>query len=191
LERFRSRQQETADDSVGRRVPAPFPAPSTPTRLRPHSQLRLPCQPTTCSAVTALLSLASGSREHPSYIRRHFARPSSLTLEVSRVRRHRACRRAALNNSTSAPFSARRPLRSMKTKIQPHVFLVSAHAYCPCVSHRSNHLANPLAAGSQPRETILQAVPCRQDRSAHFSKPDPRTTRIAPATSKTHSAGTR
>ena len=52
--------KKTADDSAGRRVPASLPAPSTPTRLRPHPQLRLPCQPTTRSPVAALLPLTSG-----------------------------------------------------------------------------------------------------------------------------------
>jgi hypothetical protein len=68
-----------------------LPAPSTPTRLRPYPQLRLPCQPATCSPVAALLALASRATKHSSYPRRHFTRPLSLTLEVSHVRRHHAC----------------------------------------------------------------------------------------------------
>jgi Putative transposase len=43
-----------------------LPAPSTPTRLRPYPQLRLPCQPATCSPVAALLALASRATKHPS-----------------------------------------------------------------------------------------------------------------------------
>jgi hypothetical protein len=79
----------------------------------------------------------------------------------------------------------------MKTKIQPRIFLVPARAYCPFVSHRSNHLANPLAAEFRPLETNLPAAPCRQVRSTQLEKPDPHTTRIASATSKAHSAGSR
>ena len=42
LARLRSRQQEAADDSARRRVPAPLPPAPAPARLRAHPQLRLP-----------------------------------------------------------------------------------------------------------------------------------------------------
>ena len=130
--------------------------------------------------VAALLPLTSGSREHPSYIRSPFTRPCSPTLEVSRVRRHHACPRAALSSSTPAPFSATQRIRRLNPQLHPRSLLVSAHAYRPCVSRRSDHLADHLAAGSRLLKIVLPAVPCRQNRPTQFSKPDPQITRIAP-----------
>ena len=58
LARLRSRQQEAAHDSAGRRVPAPLPASPAAARLRAHPQLRLPRQSATSRASSTLFPVA-------------------------------------------------------------------------------------------------------------------------------------
>ena len=94
-------------------------------------------------------------------------------------------------SSTPAPFSAIRPTRTMKAQFQPQALLVSAHAYCPCVSHRSNHFADRPAAGPRLLRIVLPAGPCRQDRPTQLLRPGLEITRIGSDLSKSHRIGSR
>jgi hypothetical protein len=178
-------------DPAGRRVPASLPAPSTPTRLRPHPQLRLPCQPTTCPAAATLPQLASGRKKHPSCIRIAFNRPPSLTVEVSRVRRNHACPRSALSSSTPAPFPAIRWGRLMNAQLHPRTLLVSAHAYSPCASSDSDHSASRPQARCRLLRTILVCGTLPQYRHTQFITPSAKITRSRSAPLKAHSTGSR
>ena len=97
--------------------------------------------------------------------------------------------RAALSSSTPAPFTAIRWERLMNAQLHPRTLLVPAHAYRPCVSHRSKKVAGRVAAGSRLLKIVLPAVPCRQGRPTQCLKPRAENARIGSDPSKAHRIG--
>jgi integrase/recombinase XerD len=137
LARLRPWQQEAAHDSAGRRVPASLPAALAATRLRAHSQLRLPRQSATGYATTTLLSVAPAIRSASST--RHPVRAAhSLAVAMSALRRNHAGCRAPLRRPTPPPISASsQPVRRLNPHLQPRISLLLRRAHWFCVSHSS------------------------------------------------------